>query len=98
MKAATAAEITPLITFTLPGTRYSVQMARFYVRATLGYHGLGSYAEDLEMVTSELVSNAITHAGARTFGLELLRTHDQHAVMVVVTDPSPLPPVKVAPA
>jgi serine/threonine-protein kinase RsbW len=98
MKAATAAPITPLITFTLPGTRYSVQMARFYVRAALGYHGLDDYAGDLEMVTSELVSNAITHAGARAFGLELLRLQDQDAVMVVVTDPCPLPPVKRDPA
>ena len=98
MKAATAAQATPLITFMLPGTRYSVQMARFYVRAALGYHGLDDYAGDLEMVTSELVSNAITHAGARPFGLELLRPHDHDAVMVVVTDPCPLPPVKRDPA
>ena len=66
-------------------------MARFYVRAALGYHDLGDYAEDVETVTSELVSNAIAHAGAPAFGLELLRLDGSGAVVVVVTDPCPLP-------
>src|ERR1700734_311372 len=98
MKAATAAPITPLITFTLPGTPYSVQMARFYVRAALGYHGLGDYAGDVEMVASELVSNAVMHAGARAFDLELLCLEETGGIVVVVTDPCPLPPVKRDPA
>jgi anti-sigma regulatory factor (Ser/Thr protein kinase) len=97
--AITATKTTPLISFTLPGTPYSVQMARFYVRTALNYHDLGDYTEDIEAVISELVSNAVMHAGARTFGLELLRlTGDPGAVAVAVTDPSPLPPVKRAPA
>ena len=65
-----AAESKSLVAVTLPGTPYSVQMARFYVRAALGCHDLGGYAEDVETVTSELVSNAVTHTGARAFGLE----------------------------
>jgi len=40
---ATATETTSLIAFTLPGTPCSVRMARFYVRAALNYHDLGSY-------------------------------------------------------
>ena len=45
-------------------------------------------------MTSELVSNAVMHTGARTFGLELLQRLDEGSgVVVVVTDPSPLPPI-----
>lgn len=97
--ATAATKTSPLISFTLPGTPYSVQMARFYVRTALNYHDLGDYIEDAEAVTSELVSNAVIHAGARTFGLELLRpTDDLGAVAVAVTDPSPLPPIRCVPA
>jgi len=64
MMAIAATQTTSLIAFTLPGTPYSVQMARFYVRAALGYHDLGHYAGDVETVTSELVSNAIALAAS----------------------------------
>ena len=96
--AIAAAESTSLVAFKLPGTQYSIQMARFYVRATLGYHDLGDYARDVETVTSELVSNAVMHAGGRAFDLELLRLEETGAVVVVVTDPCPKPPVKRDPA
>jgi anti-sigma regulatory factor (Ser/Thr protein kinase) len=95
MMAITAAETTSLIGFTLPSTPYSVQMARFYIRAALTYHKLGDYAEDVEMVTSELVTNAIRHAGALKFGLEVMRLAGSGAVAVIVTDSSPIPPVKL---
>jgi anti-sigma regulatory factor (Ser/Thr protein kinase) len=98
MAIAAAESTTSLIAFTLPGTPYSVQMARFYVRAALAYHGLGGHAGDAETVTSELVSNAVLHAGAGAFGLELLCLESTGAVMVVVTDPCPLPPVRRDPA
>jgi anti-sigma regulatory factor (Ser/Thr protein kinase) len=91
---ATAAEATSLIGFTLPGTPFSVQMARFYVQSALRYYDLGAYAGDVEMVTSELVSNAIRHAGARAVNLELMRLSGSGAVVVMVDDPSPDPPVK----
>ena len=90
---STAAETTSLIAFTLPSTPYSVQMARFYVRAALSYHDLGDYAEDAETVTSEFMTNAVEHAGAQTIGLELTCLEGARAVTIVVTDPSPLPPV-----
>jgi anti-sigma regulatory factor (Ser/Thr protein kinase) len=96
--ALAAAETTSLAAFTLPGTPYSVRLARFYVRAALDYHGLADYAADVETVTSELVSNAIAHASAQAFDLELLRLDSSGAVVVVVTDPCPLPPVKRHPA
>jgi anti-sigma regulatory factor (Ser/Thr protein kinase) len=92
--AIAATETTSLVAFTLPGTEYSVQMARFYVRAALSYHDLGDYAEDAEMVVSELVTNAITHADARSIGLELTCLEGAGTLAIVVTDPCPLPPVK----
>ena len=64
---------------------------RFYIRAALGYHDLSDFAANVEIVTSELVTNAIAHASARTIHLELTRLEDPAAVMVVVTDSSPLP-------
>jgi anti-sigma regulatory factor (Ser/Thr protein kinase) len=94
MMAIAAAESTSLVALMLPGTPYSVQMARFYVRAALGYHHLGRYAADVETVTSELVSNALAHASGAAINLELLRLEDSGAVVVIVTDPSPRPPVK----
>ena len=97
--AIAATETTSLVAFTLPGTPYSVQMARFYVRAALSYHDLGDYAEDVETVTSELVSNAITHASApghrpRTDapGRAPARSWSSSPT------PRPLPPVKRDPA
>lgn len=98
MTAIATAGTTSLIAFTLPGTPYSVQMARFYIRAALTYHDLGNYAEDAEMVASELVTNAIKHAAAPTFGLEVMRLAGSRAVVVIVTDPSPQPPVKRDPS
>ena len=89
-----AAESTSLIAFTLPSSPYSVRMARFYVRTALGYHDLGGYADDAEMVTSELVTNVIVHAGSPSFGLEMISFADPASVAVIVTDTSPRPPVK----
>jgi anti-sigma regulatory factor (Ser/Thr protein kinase) len=89
-----AAESTSLIALTLPGTPYSVQMARFYVRAALAYHQLSEFAEDGEMIASELVTNAIQHAGALQFGLEVRYLPDSDAVAVIVADTSLTPPVR----
>jgi serine/threonine-protein kinase RsbW len=96
--ATTATETTSLVSFTLPSTPYSVQMARFYIRAALTYHNLGDYAEDAETITSELVSNAIRHAGAPKFDLEVMHLAGTGAVAVIVTDLSPQRPVKRDPA
>ena len=87
------AESTSLVVVSLPCTPYSVRRARFYVRTELNHHDLDGYTEDVEVVTSELVSNAVTHTDAPAFGLELLLLSDGSGVVVVVTDPSPLPPI-----
>jgi anti-sigma regulatory factor (Ser/Thr protein kinase) len=91
--ATTATETMSLIAFTLPGIPYSVQLARFYVRATLSYHDLGDAIENAETVTSELVTNAVTHAGALPVGLELACLEGGTTLAIVVSDSSPVPPV-----
>ena len=67
-------------------------MAGFHVRATLGFHELAQYGDDAEIITSELVTNAIQHVcgdGIETVGLILARTWNPEAVTVVVSDSSP---------
>lgn len=98
MLALSAAETEPLISFTLPSTPYSAQIARFYVRATLTYHDLGEFTEHAEMIISELAGNVIEHANAPSFTAWLLLLPGQDRVAVIVADPSPLPPVKGDPS
>ena len=60
---ATATQANPrLIALALPSIPGSVPVARLQVRAALGLHGLGEYADDAEIITSELVTNAVQHA------------------------------------
>src|ERR1022692_4882675 len=83
-----------LVLFRGPG---QVAMTRCLVRAALEHRGLGGYADDAEAITSELVTNAIQHATTDIgdkIGVTLLRAWGGEAVSVVVTDPSPVPPVK----
>jgi anti-sigma regulatory factor (Ser/Thr protein kinase) len=85
-----------MISFILPSIPESVRIARFHVRATLGFHGLGEYAHDVVMITSELVTNAIQHVGEdpeETIGVTLAHVWDQVALGVIVTDSSPEGPV-----
>jgi anti-sigma regulatory factor (Ser/Thr protein kinase) len=96
--ATTTTEPTVLIAFSLPSTPYSVQIARFYVKAALTYHNLGQYTDTAQTVASELATNAITHADGQTFSLGLLRLEDPDGISVVVTDDSPRPPALRAPA
>ena len=91
--AGTAVEIDPqLIAFTLPSIPESARIARFRIRAALGFHDLGHLADDAEVITSELVTNAVQHAGCdgtETIGVTLARIRHQDAVIVVVSDSSP---------
>jgi anti-sigma regulatory factor (Ser/Thr protein kinase) len=91
--ATTAAQASPrLIALALPGIPESVPVARWRVRAALGLHGLGEYADDAEIITSELVTNAVQHAcdnGAKTIGVTLTHAGSPAAVTVVVSDSSP---------
>jgi hypothetical protein len=97
MMASTTTQTTALAAFTLPGSPHSARMARFYVRAALAYHGLGGYADDAEAVASELIANAGTHTPAPVVTLALTWLESIRGLGIVVTDPSPLPPVKRAP-
>jgi hypothetical protein len=58
----------------------------------------GDYCQDAETVTSELVTNAITHANGATIGLEVMRLEASRAVSVIVADASPDPPIMRSPA
>ena len=94
---STAIQTDPLIAFVLSSIPESAGMARCYVRAALEYHGLGDYADDAEIVTSELVTNAVQHAGmdsTETIAVTLMRVRSPDAVAVVVADSSPHPPVR----
>jgi anti-sigma regulatory factor (Ser/Thr protein kinase) len=89
---STAVEIdSRLITFVLPSIPESVRIARFHVRAALGFHELDQYADDAEIITSELVTNAIQHVcgdGTETVRVTLARTSNPEAVTVIVSDSS----------
>ena len=91
--AGAVAEIdSRLIAFVLPSIPESVRMARFRVRAALGFHGLDQYADDAAIITSELVTNVVQHVcgdGTGTVGVILARTRNPEAVTVVVSDSSP---------
>ena len=96
--ARTAIEVDPrLIVFVFPSIPESVRIARFHVRAALGFHGLGEYADDAEIITSELVTNAIQHVrddGTNTIVVTLARVWNPAAVTVVVSDSSSEGPVR----
>ena len=61
MAGAVAGIDSRLIAFVLPSMPESVRTARFCVRAVLGFHRLGEYADDAAAITSELVTNAVQH-------------------------------------
>jgi anti-sigma regulatory factor (Ser/Thr protein kinase) len=85
-----------MISLVLPSVPESVRIARFHVRAALGFHGLDEYADVAVMITSELVTNAIQHVGGdpgETIGITLARVWGRAAVGVIVTDSSPIGPV-----
>jgi anti-sigma regulatory factor (Ser/Thr protein kinase) len=96
--ARTAAQASPqLIALALPGIPGSVSVARWHVRATLGLHGLGEHADDAEIITSELVTNAVQHVcgnGTKTIGVTLTHAGSPAVITVVVSDSSPQGPVR----
>ena len=96
--ARTATQASPrLIAIALPGTPEAVPAARWHVRDALDSHGLGEYAAAAEIITSELVTNAVQHVrgkGTETIGLSLTHAGSPAVVTVVVSDPSPEGPVR----
>jgi anti-sigma regulatory factor (Ser/Thr protein kinase) len=95
--SGTAIETDIMIAFVLLNAPEQVGMARRLVRAALDHRGLGNYADDAEIIASELVTNAIQHVSpdpAGKIGVTLMRVWSEEAVAVVVTDSSPIPPVR----
>ncbi len=96
--ARTAAEADQrLIAFVLPSIPESVPIARFHVRAALGFHGLGECADDAAIITSELVTNAVQHVcdnGTKTIEVTLTHALSPAAVTILVSDSSPQGPVR----
>jgi len=94
----TALQADIMIALVLASDPGQVGITRCLVRAALEYRGLGHYAPEAEIIASELVTNAIQHARstdpADKIGVTLVRVWDREAVSVVVTDSSPLPPVR----
>ena len=85
-----------LIALALPGISESVPAARLRVRAALGSDGLGEYADDAEIITSELITNAVQHAcgnGSKTIGVTLTAAGSPTAVTVAVSDSCPHGPI-----
>lgn len=86
----------------------AVGTARRFVTARLRRWNLGRLAEDCELVTSELVTNAVVATGDRTVPTGYVRLHDRtpaiivvhlrltwHRLLCEVWDNSPQPPVPV---
>lgn len=94
----TAIEADIMMALVLASDPGQVGIMRCLVRAALEYRGLGRYAPEAEIIASELITNAIQHASsanpADKIGVTLMRVWDGEAISVVVTDSSPLPPVK----
>lgn len=87
-----------MIQFVLPSIPESVRIARYNVRAIMGFHQLGEYADDAEIITSELVSNAVQHVAedpGEAIGVTLARVwFPIAAVAVIVSDSSRERPIR----
>jgi anti-sigma regulatory factor (Ser/Thr protein kinase) len=96
--ARTATEADPrLIALALPSIPESVPIARWHVRAALASRGLGGYADDAEIITAELVNNAIQHvrgSDTKTIGITLTHAGSPAAVTIVVSDSSTDGPIR----
>ncbi|UXY33014.1 ATP-binding protein [Streptomyces sp. HUAS TT20] len=90
MTAARAAGTdVPSYTETWPCEEKSAPKARQLVSAALSLWGIGpsDAADDVHVVASELVANAITHSGCASFRIRVSRL-DRTTVQVLVTDTS----------
>ena len=96
--ASAATQANPrLITLTLPSIPGSVPVARLQVRAALGLRGLDEYADDAEIITSELVTNAAQHLcdnGTQTIEVTITYAESPAAVTIAVSDSSPRGPIR----
>lgn len=74
----------------LPVESVSAGQARRFVSDTLETWGLDDLRDEALLLTSELVTNAVLHAGAPGITLTLRRLAD--GLRIEVTDPSPVIP------
>ena len=75
----------------LPPDPRSVREARSAVRRAMKIWGMGDLSGDTELLASELVANAVEHAGGESIGFALRRQVDvagQPAVICEVSDTS----------
>jgi anti-sigma regulatory factor (Ser/Thr protein kinase) len=92
----------PRIATRTPGTDLAaVRAARAFTRATLQRWELADRCDDITLVVSELLTNALEHAAPRPGGwpvrIGLLQSRPGAAVLCAVADPSAAPPVPVPP-
>jgi anti-sigma regulatory factor (Ser/Thr protein kinase) len=88
----------PRIATRTPGRDLSaVRAARSFTRATLQRWEIADRCDDITLVVSELLTNALEHAAPRPGGwpvrLGLLQSRPGTAVLCAVADASPAPPV-----
>jgi anti-sigma regulatory factor (Ser/Thr protein kinase) len=88
----------PRIATRTPGRDLSaVRAARSFTRATLQRWEITDRCDDITLVVSELLTNALEHAAPRPGGwpvrLGLLQSRPGTAVLCAVADASPAPPV-----
>jgi serine/threonine-protein kinase RsbW len=79
-----------LAAFTLPAVPESAGAARRRVRAALISRGLAGVAEDTQTIASELVANAVQHAGSP---VDVALIIAGSVLVIVAADSSPVPPV-----
>jgi anti-sigma regulatory factor (Ser/Thr protein kinase) len=92
----TAMNADPMIAIVMLSTPESVGLVRGQVRAALDYGGLGAYADDAELIASELVSNAVRHGSTGQedkITVALIRVTNPSGLALIVIDSSPSPPV-----
>ena len=78
----------------------SVPCARYHARQIIAEWGLARLRDDVELVTSELVTNAVSASRQLDWPLpvRIWLLSDRTDVLVEVWDASPMPPVCVDPA
>jgi anti-sigma regulatory factor (Ser/Thr protein kinase) len=92
----------PRIATRTPGTDLAaVRTARSFTRATLQRWEIADRCDDITLVVSELLTNALEHAAPRRGGwpvrIGLLQSQPGTAVLCAVADASPAPPMPVPP-
>jgi anti-sigma regulatory factor (Ser/Thr protein kinase) len=92
----------PRIATRTPGADLAaVRAARSFTRATLQRWDIADRCDDITLVVSELLTNALEHAAPRPGGwpvrIGLLQSRPGTAVLCAVADASPAPPIPAPP-